>query len=243
MFAGNGFAAKYGRERAAGMAGGGERACVINGRQTGGGERACVINGWQTGGGERACVINGWQTGGGGEIGERGGIAASYFDPVVAGVVQGRRDFLKIGRDIFAFNQPVVQLVPVSGREVVIAVVAVEEQNLGYLVFQEQGNNRPVVGSLQKVVGINQSGAVAVVGRTDGIDAAEPDVSGAQKVVGNERAAGVSDVLAEGGRKYGRFFLVQGIDVKRQENELLKNQNPSPSAQTEAGNSRLCRRA
>lgn len=27
------------------MAGGGERACVINGRQTGGGERACVING------------------------------------------------------------------------------------------------------------------------------------------------------------------------------------------------------
>lgn len=28
------------------MAGGGERACVINGRQTGGGERACVINGW-----------------------------------------------------------------------------------------------------------------------------------------------------------------------------------------------------
>ena len=59
MFAGNGFAAKYGRERAAGMAGGGERACVINGRQTGGGERACVINGWQTGGGERACVING----------------------------------------------------------------------------------------------------------------------------------------------------------------------------------------
>lgn len=31
MFAGNGFAAKYGRERAAGMAGGGERACVING--------------------------------------------------------------------------------------------------------------------------------------------------------------------------------------------------------------------
>lgn len=46
MFAGNGFAAKYGRERAAGMAGGGERACVINGRQTGGGERACVINGW-----------------------------------------------------------------------------------------------------------------------------------------------------------------------------------------------------
>lgn len=60
MFAGNGFAAKYGRERAAGMAGGGERACVINGRQTGGGERACVINGWQTGGGERACVINGW---------------------------------------------------------------------------------------------------------------------------------------------------------------------------------------
>lgn len=46
MFAGNGFAAKYGRERAAGMAGGGERACVINGRQTGRGERACVINGW-----------------------------------------------------------------------------------------------------------------------------------------------------------------------------------------------------
>lgn len=46
MFAGNGFAAKYGRERAVGMAGGGERACVINGRQTGGGERACVINGW-----------------------------------------------------------------------------------------------------------------------------------------------------------------------------------------------------
>ena len=45
MFAGNGFAAKYGRERAAGMAGGGERACVINGRQTGGGERACAING------------------------------------------------------------------------------------------------------------------------------------------------------------------------------------------------------
>ncbi|OLA65992.1 MAG: hypothetical protein BHW56_02245 [Acetobacter sp. 46_36] len=31
MFAGNGFAAKYGRERAVGMAGGGERACVING--------------------------------------------------------------------------------------------------------------------------------------------------------------------------------------------------------------------
>lgn len=28
------------------MAGGGERACVINGRQIGGGERACVINGW-----------------------------------------------------------------------------------------------------------------------------------------------------------------------------------------------------
>lgn len=26
----------------------------------GGGERACVINGWQIGGGERACVINGW---------------------------------------------------------------------------------------------------------------------------------------------------------------------------------------
>lgn len=78
----------------------------------------------------------------------------SYSDPVVAGVVQGRRDFLKIGRDVFTFNQPVVQLVPVSGREVVIAVVTVEEQNLGYLVFQEQGNNRPVVGSLQKIVGI-----------------------------------------------------------------------------------------
>lgn len=46
MFAGNGFAAKYGRERAVGMAGGGERACVINGWQIGGGERACVINGW-----------------------------------------------------------------------------------------------------------------------------------------------------------------------------------------------------
>lgn len=221
MFAGNGFAAKYGRERAVGMAGGGERACVINGRQIGGGKRVCVINGWQAGGG--------------GEIGERGGIAASYSDPVVVGVVQGRRDFLKIGRDIFTFNQPVVQLALVSGREVVIAVVAVEEQNLGYLVFQEQGNNRPVVGSLQKVVGINQSGAVAVVGRTDGIDAAEPDVSGAQKVVGNERAAGVSDVLAEGGRKYGRFFLVQGIDVKRQENELLKNQNSQPERPDRCG--------
>lgn len=60
MFAGNGFAAKYGRERAVGMAGGGERACVINGWQIGGGERACVINGRQTGGGKRACVINGW---------------------------------------------------------------------------------------------------------------------------------------------------------------------------------------
>lgn len=191
MFAGNGFAAKYGRERAVGMAGGGERACVINGRQIGGGKRVCVINGWQAGGG--------------GEIGERGGIAASYSDPVVVGVVQGRRDFLKIGRDIFTFNQPVVQLALVSGREVVIAVVAVEEQNLGYLVFQEQGNNRPVVGSLQKVVGINQSGAVAVVGRTDGIDAAEPDVSGAQKVVGNERAAGVSDVWQRAGENTGAF--------------------------------------